>query len=141
MELSLLMQADIDAGMTKLGLSRARAAVLWQLLSQGPTTQRALSDALKVTPRNITGLVDGLEEGDFVVRTKHPTDRRAILVKLTDHGARTVESMSGGYGEFAEQLFGHLPDAELTALMSTLDSVVERLRVVVAETTGGSVAL
>ncbi|GAA1693953.1 hypothetical protein GCM10009765_49020 [Fodinicola feengrottensis] len=136
MELSFLMAADMDAGQAKLGLTRARATIMWQLHHSGPTTQRALSDALKVTPRNITGLVDALEGGNFVVRTPHPTDRRAILVKLTDHGAQTAASMETGWHEFAGQLFGHLSGAELEAFLGTLDGVLERLRTVVARSLG-----
>ncbi len=40
-------------------------------------TQRALADALQVTPRNVTGLVDALADSGFVERAPHPTDRRA----------------------------------------------------------------
>jgi DNA-binding MarR family transcriptional regulator len=80
----------------------------------------------------VTGLVDALEADGFVVRTKHPTDRRAILVKLTDRGKTTAESMEAGATEFADQLFGHLSGAELHTFVDTLDGVLERLRAVVA---------
>ena len=43
-----------------------------------------LADALEVTPRNITALVDGLEGEGLVQRSAHPTDRRVTLVELTD---------------------------------------------------------
>ncbi|WP_163506106.1 MarR family winged helix-turn-helix transcriptional regulator [Fodinicola acaciae] len=129
--LSELIQQDEAAGMARLKLSRARAAVLWELHHQGPLTQRRLSDALNVTPRNITGLVDALELDGFVVRTKHPTDRRAILVRLTGHGAETTKKMAEGAGRFADQLFGSVPADELEAFVRTLDGVIERLRHVV----------
>jgi DNA-binding MarR family transcriptional regulator len=132
MELAFLMQTDMENGLQALGLTRARATVMWQLHYGGPTTQRVLSDALKVTPRNVTGLVDALEADGFVVRTKHPTDRRATHDKLTDRGTTTTASMEAGAGEFADQLFGHLSEDELRTFVGTLDGVVGRLRQVVA---------
>lgn len=129
--LSELMQQDEAAGMARLKLSRSRAAVLWELHHQGPITQRQLSDALQVTPRNITGLVDALELDGFVVRTKHPTDRRAIIVKLTDHGAATTKLMADGATRFAEQLFGSVPATELEPFVRTLDGVIQRLQHVI----------
>jgi DNA-binding MarR family transcriptional regulator len=129
--LSELMQQDEADGMARLKLSRARAAVLWELHHQGPITQRQLSEALHVTPRNITGLVDALELDGFVVRTKHPTDRRAIIVKLTDHGAATTKLMADGAATFAKQLFGPVPAAELEPFVRTLDGVIDRLRHVI----------
>ena len=50
------------------GLTRARAAVIWQLQERGPVTQRTLSQALRVSPRNVTGLLDALEAGGYVTR-------------------------------------------------------------------------
>jgi DNA-binding MarR family transcriptional regulator len=75
----------------ELGLTPARAEVLWLLNRGGPLTQRQLSQTLRCTPRNVTGLVDPLEAAGFATRNPHPTDRRATLVTLTDHG-RAVAS-------------------------------------------------
>ena len=52
-------------------------------------TQRELSRALRCTPRNVTGLLDALEDSGLVVRRPHPRDRRASLVNLTLGGKRT----------------------------------------------------
>ncbi|MCX6566117.1 MAG: MarR family winged helix-turn-helix transcriptional regulator [Candidatus Aminicenantes bacterium] len=35
---------------------------------------------------SITGVVDNMERKALVVRTKNPSDRRSLLLKLTDHG-------------------------------------------------------
>jgi DNA-binding MarR family transcriptional regulator len=41
-----------------------------------------------VTARNVAGLVDTLERDGLTERLPHPTDRRAILVRLTPAGDR-----------------------------------------------------
>src|SRR3954454_5295835 len=74
------------------GLTSARAEVIWLLHRHGSRTQRELSQVLKCTPRNVTGLVDGLEAAGFVARTPHPIDRRAVLVGLTRDGETLVNS-------------------------------------------------
>ncbi len=127
MELVSLLQRDMAHSFARVGLTEARAHLLW-VLQDGPTTQRALADALRVTPRNITGLVDGLVASGHVVRRAHPTDRRATLVDLTEPGADLLRSMTEGYAEMHEVLFGGLPDRELAAFGRTLGRVVDRLR-------------
>jgi DNA-binding MarR family transcriptional regulator len=62
LELTVLVGRDMTAGLARLGLTEARAHLLWELLARGPCTQRALASALHVTPRAITALVDGLAE-------------------------------------------------------------------------------
>ncbi len=120
--------------MARLGLTIARAHLLWEVHHRGPLTQRALSQILGVSPRNVTGLVDGLEADEFVSRVPHPTDRRATLVTLTTRGAIVSGTMDAQEKEFGQQLFGSVPAAELAAFIATLDGVIDRLRAVVAST-------
>ncbi|TPG19468.1 MarR family winged helix-turn-helix transcriptional regulator [Pedococcus bigeumensis] len=41
---------------------------------------------LRIAPRSVTEVLDGLEERGLVRRVPDPTDRRAVLVELTDAG-------------------------------------------------------
>jgi len=127
LELVSLMQADMAHSFARDGLTEARAHVLW-VLQDGPVTQRALADALRVTPRNITGLVDGLVATGHVVRRPHPTDRRATLVGLTEAGAALLDAMVAGYAELHDVLFGGLTERQLATFRRTLGHVVQRLR-------------
>src|SRR5947207_393140 len=68
------------------GISFARLRMLGALYTEGPLIMHDLSEWLGVTPRNITTLVDGLEQDDLVQRRPHPSDRRATIVDLTDQG-------------------------------------------------------
>lgn len=118
------MAAEFDAQ----GLTTPRAELLWRLHATGPQTQRALSDALRCTPRNVTGLVDALEAADLVRREPHPTDRRASLVALTEDGHETVAGWRSRYDEFAHLLFGDLDSDDLEQLKLMLHHVLERVR-------------
>ena len=108
LEVTVLLGQDMAEGLAVHGLTVARTTLLWQLRGSGPSTQRALADALGVSPRNVTGLVDGLVAGGLVTREPHPTDRRATLVSFTDRGARLVDELAAGQAELAGQLFGGL---------------------------------
>ncbi len=102
--------------------------MLWALHRQGPMTQRELSDAVGVTPRNITGLVDALEACGHAVRNPHPSDRRATVVSLTDKGSETMDGVQDGYRESASRLFADLPEADLAAFLSVADRLIGRVR-------------
>lgn len=112
----------------ELGLTPARAEVLWLLHRSGPLTQRELSQTLKCTPRNVTGLVDALEAAGFVARKPHPTDRRATLVTLTEQGHGVASAWSAEHRKGAGQLFGDVPAADLATFVTILDRVLGRLR-------------
>jgi hypothetical protein len=59
-------------------------------------TQRQLSQVLRCTPRNVTGLLDALETAGLVARGRHPSDRPATLVHLTDEGTTLAAGGTSG---------------------------------------------
>lgn len=129
-ELAKVLGAMMQRGLAEKGLTTARAGVLWALFHDGPMTQRALATQLRVTPRNVTGLLDALQEDALVVREAHPTDRRATLVSLTEEGRSVTAALRGGRDELAAVLFADVPAGQLDAFTETLAQVTERLRTV-----------
>lgn len=128
LEVAMLVNEDMTSSLARDGLTPSRTRLLWVLGQQGPSTQRSLAEALGVSARNVTGLVDALAETGFVTREPHPTDRRASLVSFTDHGAATVERLRREQQEFAHLLFGDLSGRRLDALVGGLGEVRDRLR-------------
>lgn len=66
------------------GLSPQRLRILGSIHERGPRIMRELKKELGVTATNVTALVDSLEKDGLVVRTRHPTDRRATVIELSD---------------------------------------------------------
>ena len=128
LEVVVLLNEDMTRSLARDGLTVPRATLVWLLHHRGPSTQAALAEAMRVTPRNVTGLVDGLQATGFVAREPHPTDRRATLVSLTQRGTATLAAMTQGHGELARALFGDLSPAQLAAFADGLAHVTGRLR-------------
>jgi DNA-binding MarR family transcriptional regulator len=108
-------------------LTRARATVIARLHRAGPTNQGTLARELQVSPRNITGLVDGLEAAGLVERAPHPSDRRATLVTLTDDGTNAAIALANDERELARFLFADRPAPELARVVDELDVLLRRL--------------
>jgi DNA-binding MarR family transcriptional regulator len=125
--LALILGQAMQSGLADRGLTLARAHLIWQLQQDGAVTQRSLSRALRVTPRNVTGLVDGLEADGLVARAAHPTDRRATLVSLTPKGAEVAAAMRRDQEGAAQLLFSDVPAGDMATFVSTLDHVLRRL--------------
>lgn len=128
LEIAVLLQDDMAQSLAGNGLTVARTHLLWELHQLGPSTQQALAVALKVSPRNVTGLVDALQSHGYVERRPHPTDRRALLVTLTDLGRRTMTAMESDRQHAAARLTADRTGEELEQFGRTLDIVAARLR-------------
>jgi len=127
-ELADLLGESMQRELDTRGLTRPRAEVVWRLGSDGTMTQKQLSQALRCTPRNVTGLLDALEGSGLVVRRPHPHDRRSTLVGLTSRGKRASAAWAEGYTKLANTLFADFNSAELASFVRILDRVRARLR-------------
>lgn len=121
-----LLQRDLERAFAGTTLSTSRMHVLWVLQHEGAVTQQTLAERLEVTPRNISGLVDALEETGFVRRGPHPTDRRAHLVELTHDGAALMERTVREHAELSADLLAAVAPRDREALTRGLDAVSAR---------------
>ncbi|MGW8482842.1 MarR family winged helix-turn-helix transcriptional regulator [Microbacterium sp. NPDC055903] len=127
LQIADLFQKDMSRAFVGTGLTTARVHLLWVLHHAGPLTQQALARECAVTPRNITGLVDALERSGHVRRMPHPTDRRAVLVELTDTAAAEMARMQQEHAELDAALRSAIAPEDRDAVDRGLAAVVERL--------------
>jgi len=100
LELTLLLGRDMTESLARMGLTEARAHLLW----------------------------DGLAETGFVTREPSPADRRAILVTVTELGRTTTQALVDGHRELARQLFADMSTGEFGGFDAGLGHVLARLR-------------
>jgi DNA-binding MarR family transcriptional regulator len=65
-------------------------SVLGALFRAGPCSVGELAASERVQPPSMTRTVNCLEEGGYVVRRKHATDRRQVVVALSQKGEETL---------------------------------------------------
>ena len=95
-------------GVAKVNLSPARFQILQALGGGSVLSMVELARRLSVTKRNITTLIDGLENDGLAKRVPHPTDRRSKLVYLTEAGETLFEEATEVQREHLEKLLSHL---------------------------------
>jgi DNA-binding MarR family transcriptional regulator len=100
-------------------------------------TPGQISEELRVTPGNTTGIVDKLEEAGFTERVPHPDDRRAILVRLTAKGDAVYRQVRPAFDQRVAELLSGLSTAEKREMTAALRRVLEHAERVAPEDAGG----
>ena len=73
-------------------LSPATGLVLSILAnSESPLPPNKIAEGLIISRATVTGLVDSLERRGYVQRTPHGSDRRMLLIELTDAGRKVAK--------------------------------------------------
>jgi DNA-binding MarR family transcriptional regulator len=80
--------AGFEDQLASLGISHQQYRTLMCVSYAGAqgTQLHPIAGWLGVTPRNVTGLVDALEAQGLVERVHDPSDRRAVIARLTPAG-------------------------------------------------------
>ena len=96
---------------------------LFQLASERETTAGCLARQADVSPATMTAMLDHLEKDGMVVRRRSESDRRQVIVSLTDKGrgclARKREVWDRAWGE----LTGRRSDADLAAAAAVMHDI------------------
>ena len=111
------------------GLSEVRLQLLI-LVRHHPKQELTLGQlarALDLSPRTVTSLVDLLERDRLVSRKPHPTDRRSMLVRMTQAGRDKVDQV---WDELLRRYFPLLAgftDAEMADLRHLCYKLLDNL--------------
>jgi DNA-binding MarR family transcriptional regulator len=118
------VQAYDDAVGRALALGPADLRCLdW--LADGPKTAGMLATATGLRPAATTALIDRLEAKGLVERVRDESDRRRVLVRMTEKAMRSTYAMYAPLVEEGQGLFAHHSAAELTAMRDLLDAMRE----------------
>ncbi len=96
-------------------LSFTAFIVLFTLLTWGEMEANRLASRAGVTKGTLTGVVSTLERRGLCKRTVHSSDKRKVLVSLTDDGTKLIEMIAPQYNKEEARLVSDL----------TLDQKVE----------------
>lgn len=97
------------------------------LREAGPMPAGALANALSLSPQTVTGLMNRLELRGLVTRTHSRTDRRQVLVGLSERGRETVLATAPTLQDRFVARLNALAAAKRRALRQALENVVTLL--------------
>lgn len=117
------------------GLSKSSVNIL-MLLRHGPAEGMQLhdlGDLLLVSRANITGLIDHLEQKDYVTRAIDPSDRRARFARITPKGADFLDTFMPLHYRNVKSMLSGLSIEEKKQLLALLKKTRESIAVHASE--------
>ena len=83
-----------------------------------------LSAQLQITPPAVTHIINSLEDGGYVERLADATDRRLVLVKLTERGKHVIAAVREKFLETLKDLLGVLGERDSQEFLRLLAAAV-----------------
>ncbi len=108
------------------GLRPAHFGVLVRIARDEGQSQQQLADHVGVHRNVMVSLVDDLEERGLVERRRHPEDRRAHAIHLTEAAVELLPRAEEVAAQFEASLFADIDPADHALVLDVLRRVSER---------------
>ena len=115
------------------GISATDLDALEHLEADGPLTQRQLGDRLSLTSGAVTMLVDRLEDAGWVRRRPHPSDRRYVLVELSEQALEQTPAQLTAYHARIRAIAAEVPAGHRDAIRGFLQAAADAAAAAAAE--------
>ncbi len=107
-----------------LGLVPGQFPVLLALWEEDGLTQRELVERLDVEQPTMANTLARMERDGLIVRTPHPEDRRAQIVRLTPHVRALEGPATAAATEVNQMLLAGLPEPAQQAFIAAMRTIV-----------------
>jgi MarR family transcriptional regulator, organic hydroperoxide resistance regulator len=113
-----LRQNESDVWMD-ISLTINQVKALFFIANEGSVNFRKLAQAMKVTPSNVTGIIDRLVDQGLVTRTENPDDRRMLMLELTAKGDALIAKLRERRMSQMSLILDRMSTAELVNIAQT----------------------
>jgi DNA-binding MarR family transcriptional regulator len=103
--------------------SAMQIRALFQLAKEPETTAGCLAKHADVSPATMTAMLDHLEKDGMVVRRRSDTDRRQVIVSLTEQGQELLAAKRAVWDLRWREMLEHHSDGELAAAARVMHDV------------------
>jgi len=112
---------------SQCGITTPQLLVLRLLKKEGELAIGGISKGVHLSQATVTAIVDRLERRGFVARQRSSTDRRRVMVAITDDGVDILKGAPSPIQESFTKSFSKLKEWEQTLVLSTLQRVADMM--------------
>ncbi len=125
---SRAVKGSLQAGLERHGVHAGQNFILERLWERDGQTPGEIAEAIGVEGPTVVRALQRMAATGLVVRKKHPTDGRQVVIHLTAAGARLRTRLPRVLEHVEAQAFADFSSAERTELLELLERLSTNLR-------------
>ena len=110
------------------GLTGPQLLILKEVARQQDTSVGRIAKRVSLSQATVTSILDRLEKIDYVKRKRSDSDKRKVIVELTESGSKKLKNNPSLLQEHFVKEFNKLMDWEQTLILSSIQRVAAMMR-------------
>lgn len=107
--------------------SVTQCGILTTLSREGDQTLVALTRTLNLDKAWLSRTTDNMVEEGLLIKAPHPSDRRALLLQLTDAGEQAAQTLNAQLNAQAQRVLKRLPEPDRAQTVRLLEALKDAL--------------
>lgn len=116
----LAVGREYERTISGLGFSPTEVGLMTHVAAHGPDHVRSIARVLGVSAQTVLNQARGLEQSGLLVRTEAPSDRRLVVLELTDEGRRALSNIDVAANTFDVAIAGLLGETDVSGMAAAL---------------------
>lgn len=108
----------------KYNINSSQLSCLLVLSGEQSMSLSSLSKKVSLSPSMITNIIDQLEKKELLIRKRSSTDRRVILIELTENGRKVIKNAPLSFQNQLTAGLNQLPQEELEQINTSLTKLL-----------------
>lgn len=97
---------------------------LLELEKNNEMTMFDLSEKMNLNTSTMTRIVDKLVKRNLIERKRDASDRRIVLVSLTEEGKRSARKLNNSLSGYYEKILENLPDGKISDVLNSSELLI-----------------
>ena len=111
-----------------LNCSKNEVLIFWLLYRKREVNMTEIAEYIHVPLNTATGIVNRMEKGGFIVRTRSTEDKRLVLIGFSEKGMAQFEKLVRELTRYGMKIFGSLTKEEMELFYKVAAKVKDILK-------------
>jgi DNA-binding MarR family transcriptional regulator len=107
------------------GFTSSQCYAMLEILKFGSLTMNELSEKMNLDSSTMTRVIDKLVRDEFIHRDKDASDRRIVVVSLTDKGSKAAKELNSSVNEYYKKIIKNIPEGEVLDIVGSVAKLLK----------------
>jgi Transcriptional regulators len=102
------------------GFTTSQCYAILELYKSTSLTMNELSEKMNLSSSTMTRILDNLVRDKYISRDKDTTDRRSVIVSLTENGKKVAMDLDKAVKEYYKKIIANIPEGQVDSILESV---------------------